>query len=182
VEGHVVKKAIFTTLAAIIAFSIYIYFRLGMNKEVALEAKEAGPFKVLYLKHTGPYFKIAEKIDYVEKWAKANGVACEKTFGQYIDDPKVVDEDRLQSQGGCIISELPKGVSAQEEMILGELPKRKYLIGSFNGAPSVGPYTVYPKAFDWMKANTTALDGAIIEIYNVVNEKEVLTEYLFPIK
>ncbi len=176
------KKAILTTLAVIIGFTVYMYFRLGMNKAVTLEVKEAGPFKVLFLKHTGPYFKISEKIEYVEKWAKANGVGCSKTFGQYIDDPKIIDEDRLQSLGGCIIDEIPKGVSPQEEMIVSELSKRKYLVGSFDGAPSVGPYTVYPKAFDWMAKNGSALDGAIVEIYTVVNEKEVLTEYLFPIK
>ncbi len=176
------KKAIFTTVAAIIAFSIYMYFRLGMNKEVVLEAREAGPYKILFLKHTGPYFKIAEKIEYVEKWAKANGIACDKTFGQYLDDPKAVSEDRLQSQGGCIIGEIPKDVKPQEDMIVGELPKRKYLIANFDGAPSVGPYAVYPKAFDWIAKNSISLDGPIVEIYQVVSEKEVLTEYLFPIK
>lgn len=176
------KKAIFTTLAAIIAFSIYMYFRLGMNKEVALEAREAGPYKILYVKHTGPYYKIAEKIEYVEKWAKANGIACQKTFGQYIDDPQSVDEDRLQSQGGCIVESLPADLKLQEEMIVGELPERKYLIGKFNGAPSVGPYTVYPKAFDWIAKNESALEGPIVEIYEIKSDTEVLTEYLFPIK
>lgn len=176
------KKAIFTTIAAIIAFSIYMYFRLGMNKAVVLEAREAGPFKILYIKHTGPYYKIAEKIEYVEKWAKANGVSCEKTFGQYLDDPQAVAEDRLQSQGGCIIAEIPDEVSIQNEMLIGELPKRKYLIANFDGAPSVGPYTVYPKAFEWIAANSSALEGPIVEVYNVLNEKEVRTEYFFPIK
>ena len=176
------KKAILTTVAAIIAFSIYMYFRLGMNKDVALEAKEAGPFKILYMKHTGPYFNIAEKIELVEKWAKANGITCEKTFGQYLDDPQSVDEDRLQSQGGCIIDELPSGVTLQAEMVVGELPRRKYLVANFDGAPSVGPYAVYPKAFDWIAKNSSSVDGPIVEIYTIVSDKEVTTEYLFPIK
>lgn len=153
-----------------------------MNKEVSFVAKEAGPFATLYVKHTGPYYKIAEKIDYVEKWAKANGVNCERTYGKYIDDPKTVDEDRLQSEGGCFVAHIPEGVTPQDGMFIGELPRRKYLVGTFNGAPSVGPYTVYPKAFDWIENNSATLDGPILEVYDVVNEKEVLTEYLFPIQ
>lgn len=176
------KRAIFTTLAAIIAFSIYMYFRLGMHKEVSLEAREAGPFKTLYQKHTGPYFKIAEKIDYVEKWAKANGINCARTYGQYIDDPKAVAEDRLQSEGGCLIVDWPSDMKPLEGMFIGELAKRKYLIGSFDGAPSVGPYTVYPKAFEWIAKNNSAIDGPIVEVYEVLSDQEVRTEYLFPIK
>ena len=175
------KKAIFTTIAAILAFSVFMYFRLGMNKTVMLEAREAGPFKTLYQKHTGPYYKIAEKIEFVEKWALANGVSCSKTFGQYIDDPQSVDEDRLQSEGGCIVEDMPSDLKPLEGMIVGEIAKRKYLMAKFDGAPSVGPYTVYPKAFEWLSKNSMTLDGPIVEIYNVLNAKEVVTEYLFPI-
>lgn len=176
------KKAIFTTLAAIIAFAIFMYFRLGMNKDVALEVRELQTMHVIYLKHTGAYYKIAEKIDHVEKWAKTNLVHCPKTFGRYLDDPQTVAEDRLQSQGGCIVQGLPPGLKIPEEMTLGTVDAGKYLVGQFDGAPSVGPYTVYPKAFEWMTENSMTLAGPTVEIYNVVNEKEVLTEYLFPIK
>ncbi len=159
-----------------------MYFRLGMNKEVAFEVRDLAAMRVLYLPHTGSYYKIAEKIEYVEKWAKANNVNCARTFGQYLDNPETVDEDRLQSHGGCIIDQLPKGVSPQDEMVVSELPARKYLVGSFDGAPSVGPYTVYPKAFEWMKKNSASLAGPTVEIYYVLSEKEVRTEYLFPLK
>lgn len=176
------RRVIITTFLAVVVFAVFLYFRLGMNKPVELSAKEQGPFATLYLEHTGPYYKIAEKIDTVEAWAKANSVSCAKTFGEYIDDPKTVAEDRLQSRGGCIIDKLPEGVTQQEDMKLGEIPKRDYLSAVFRGAPSVGPYTVYPKAFDWMKENSRTLDGPVVELYTVLNEKEVLTEYLFPIK
>lgn len=175
------KKVIITTVAAIIGLAIFMYMRLGMYKKVEFKSHEVGPLQTLFLVHTGPYYKIAEKIDQVEAWAKAHNVACEKTFGEYLDDPKQVSEDRLQSHGGCLLSPDAK-FDAPADMQRGTIAKRNYLIADFDGAPSVGPYAVYPKAFDWMKENKKNLDGPIIEVYTVTGLKSVTTTYLFPIK
>src|SRR4051812_32217239 len=98
------KRVIVTTIFLIIAGVIFMYMRLGMYKKVEFAVHDVGPYQTLFMQHIGPYYKIAEKIDTVESWAKSHNIACEKTFGEYLDDPKEVTEDRLQSHGGCLLS------------------------------------------------------------------------------
>jgi effector-binding domain-containing protein len=179
-----VKKAIFLTLGLILFFAAWLYVRLGSYKSVQLSEVTAGPFKMVYLKHTGAYYKISQKIDQVEKWAHTKGEKCNPSFGEYLDDPKQISEDRLQSRGGCIVSEAVKIDSA--EAALGyqsmEKPARRYLKAQFDGAPSIGPMKVYPKAMAWIQEHNLTLDGPVIELYNITSPQTIRTDYLFPVK
>jgi AraC family transcriptional regulator len=177
------KKAFLITVAAIIFFAVTMFIRLGMYKEVKFEVRDLPIQNTLFVNHVGPYYKISEKISFVEDWAKQNGVPCEKTYGEFLDDLKATSEDRLRSRGGCVTGEYVSEKSyLPADASYGSIAAGKYLVGYFEGAPSVGPYTVYPKAFDWMKNNGFVIAGPVIEMYTVLNEKEVRTEYLFPIK
>jgi AraC family transcriptional regulator len=175
------KRAILATIFIIIAFAIVFYVRLGAYKSVTMAATEMGPYHFVFEKHTGPYFKIAAVIDTVEAWAKAHGESCNPSFGEFIDDPNEISEDRLQSRGGCVMSAnfkqaLPEGAFERTQA------KRLYLVAQFDGAPSLGPLKVYDKAGAWMKDQGYQSDGAIIELYTVHSPTSVHTDYLFPIK
>jgi len=166
--------------SSIIVFSVTLYFRLGGYKDVNIEKAEQPGFHIIYKHHTGAYHKINNIIKAVEKWAKEHKITCKKTFGEYIDDPHKTEEVRLRSRGGCIINEKVENLSDGIEYFFVE--KMEVLRATFYGSPAIGPLKVYPKIEDWMLANRLSLSGSVFEIYNVINEREVETEYLFPIE
>ncbi len=177
-----------TTLLTILGIVAYFYIHLGAYKEVAFKSQELGPYKIVFSHHVGAYHKILSSIEPVEKWAKENSVPCPLSFGEYLDDPDKVLEERLQSNGGCIVSEEPKILSSQ--FSFREIPRRFYLTAEFDGAPSIGPMKVYPKAMKWIEQNHFVLGGPVIEIYSMVKannsaddkaQLNVHTQYLFPL-
>jgi hypothetical protein len=158
---------------------IYLYFYLGMSKPVVIEVGERGPFTMVYKNHFGAYHQINTTIQAVENWAKDNNLRCELTFGEYLDDPSAVEQDRLRSRGGCLFAAKPP-VPLPEDFTLEERPVKKYVIGKFDGAPSAGPFKVYPKVREYIEVQRLKQSGAVIETYFIRGEK-VTTEFLFPL-
>jgi effector-binding domain-containing protein len=120
-------------------------------------------------------------LEEVEKWAKENGEACKISFGEFIDDPDKVDEDRLRSNAGCVVEKtwdfvLPAGFGFRE------YPPRVYVVAEFDGAPSIGPFKVYPKTKDYIESHNYKLSGPVIEMYEILSEEKVRTTYLFPVE
>ncbi len=176
------KAVVAVTLGGIVIFVSYVLFFLGAFKTVELKVDEVGPLRLLYIEHVGPYFKIVSKIEEVESWVKHSGgnEKCEKSFGEYIDDPNMVEEDRLHSLGGCLVEQEPTGHPSEYKFT--EIPRHQYLIASFSGAPSIGPYKVYPKAARWIENNGYKQTAPIIEVYQVISDRNVKTQFLFPIE
>lgn len=173
------KKILVAVVLAVSGLCLALMTRLGAFRPVALEAKEAGPFLTVYRAHEGAYHKIVPAIQAVEAWAKLKGEPCRISFGEYLDDPGSVDEDRLRSNGGCFVEapppDLPPGFKTRS------IERRLWLTASFHGAPSIGPFKVYPRAAEWMRENGWRQDGATLETYRVITERDVETVYYFPI-
>lgn len=175
------KGMIAAVLLFVVGLVIALYVHLGGFKSVTLTQTEEGPFKVISKQHIGAYHKIVPVIEEVEKWAKAHGETCHLSFGEYLDNVDTVPEDRLKSNGGCVVekawtSGLPEGFEYRE------LPRRQYIVAEFSGAPSIGPLKVYPKAQKEIKAKGLVLDGPVIEMYEIIPPKGVKTRYYFPVK
>jgi hypothetical protein len=175
-----IRHIVSFTFFLIISLLVYLFFHLGAYKSVSLEVKEQGPFLFVYKEHIGPYHKIVPVIEEVEKWTKSQGEACSKSFGEFLDDPKSVEQERLRSHAGCLISKmisnLPPGYKIEE------LPKQLFLYGVFEGSPAIGPYKVYMKASEFMEKKGYLPNGSVIEIYEIFPDKKMTTEYYFKIK
>jgi effector-binding domain-containing protein len=181
-EEHGPMKRILFLTVFLIVFSVgYMLIHLGVYKSVQLQVEERGPLRLVFKHHIGAYYQIVPTIQEVEDWAKKNSEACEVSFGEYIDDPAAVTEDRLQSNGGCIFNNAPVG-ALPEGFENKEKPRALYLIGHFDGSTSIGPYKVYPRATKWIKENAYVLDGPVIELYRVTSSRSGQTEWLFPIR
>ena len=164
------------TVAGLIAA---LLFYLGAHKGVEVATAEAGPYRVVFKHHIGPYHKIVPAIEEVERWATANGELCVTSFGEYIDSPDRVDEDRLNSNGGCVVKgdwsgKLPAGLETKE------IPRREFVRAVFEGAPSIGPFKVYPKVQDFMKSQNLVGETPVYEMYERLPGAKLRTEYLFP--
>lgn len=164
-----------------LSLAAYLYFYLGFTQPVEITVEERGPLVLVYRLHLGAYHQIAPAIIEVEKWARDNGVACPKTFGEFLDDPASVDQDRLRSHAGCVVEKevavtLPEGFNQEVR------PKRHYVVGRFSGSPSIGPIKVYPKVKDYLQTQRLkSASLAVIETY-LIRGENVTTEFLFPIE
>ena len=173
-------KHLFSALIALgLSLAVYLYFYLGFYKPVEIAIDQRGPLHFLYKAHTGPYHTIGPVISEVEKWALENKVGCEKTYGEYIDNPDAVDQDRLRSHGGCVLpGPLPAGfVSPYTYEVRDE---KNYVVARFEGSPSIGPFKVYPKAVRYIEDHHLKVGEAIIETY-LIQGTAVTTEIMFPI-
>lgn len=185
------RKLIFFVVSSLLVFAITIFFRLGGHKNVEIEVAHYPDLHFLYKEHIGAYHKINDVIQVVEAWAAENHIPCPRTFGQYLDDPRLIEERRLRSLGGCVLEgsiEFLDHFSKQNQKMdqldlsYALIPSRKYVVARFDGAPSIGPMKVYPKVEKFLSENNWALDGSVIEIYTIKSKNKALTEYLFPYK
>lgn len=177
------KYVLLFVIAAIISFGVYLSTYLGAFKKVAISEGVQGPFKIVYIDHVGPYHKMNKDIEVVEKFFKAEGKPCGRTFGEYIDDPQIVEEARLRAKAGCIVETVPNNLPA--DFKTGDFAAKNYVIAVFTGSPGIGPIKVYPKVDEYMKAKNLKQEGSVIEIYEIhsITEKSAMTTtYLFPVK
>jgi hypothetical protein len=168
------------TFFLIITLMVYVYFHLGAYKTVHLEIKEQGPILMIYKEHVGPYHKIVPLIEEVEKWARSQGEPCQKSFGEFLDDPKSIEQERLRSRVGCLVSKPMNHLP--ETYLFQEVPKQNFLYASFEGSPAIGPYKVYLKAAELMQEKGFIPNGSIFEVYEILPNNKMFTEYYFKIK
>lgn len=163
----------FASLAA------YLYFHLGLYKEAQIEGIQKGGFWLLYQEHTGPYHQISPVLDSIEKQALGASITCLDTFGLFLDDPATVDEDRLRSELGCIltgeIQHVPEGLKVKA------WNPGPLLHLTFTGSPAVSPFKVYPKAEQWFQEQRKPMPKEALEIYSQSPRGDLITHYYFPI-
>lgn len=162
-----------------LAMAIYLYFYLGWYKSPTFHGVAQQDFHLLYKVHHGPYHKIGSVLNEVESWARANGVSCPKTFGEFLDNPQTTAEDRLRSHVGCVLAEgeiVKTDSSIQQKEIKGQT----FLRVSFDGSPSIGPMKVYPRVQEWFEKNQIPMPQTTIEVY-LPKDNSIITEYYFPV-
>lgn len=168
--------------AVIIGFAGFLVYHLGALKPVTISEQSKGPYIMLYKDFVGPYHKTVSVITEVEAWALANNVDCHLSFGEYMDDPDRIEEERLKSRGGCLADKIPADLPKDFKIL--ELPERKYVTAVFDGSPGIGPIKVYPKVNEYMLEKNLKQNGAVIEVYEIHSRTEtssMTTTYLFPI-
>jgi DNA gyrase inhibitor GyrI len=183
-----IKWFLGTVLGVVLGISGYFLVHLGAFKSVLITEKTLGPLELIYKDHMGAYHKVSPLISEVETWAKSKDLNCTRTFGEYFDDPRSVEEGRLRARVGCVVDKIPENL--QSEMTAAELktvviPEGKYVTAVFEGSPAIGPMKVYPKIEDYFAAkglHENVFSSSVLEIYVVHSETAVTTTYLFPIK
>ena len=178
-------KALGITFGLLAAIFAFILFRTGYFKPVQISSGFQGPFVLVYKKHIGPYHKIAPIIDNVEKLVKSKGKECPLAFGRFLHDPKTVPQDRLESHGGCAFplnDPEVEQLAQDNDLLMDQVEKQEYLVASFDGSPSIGPFKVYPEVESWMGKYGYQIDGPVIEIYQTTGPDSLTTRYLFKYK
>lgn len=172
------KKLVFFLLSSLIIFAATVYYRLGAYKPVQIETRTYPELHLLYKEHLGAYHKINVVITEVEAWAATHNIPCSRTFGEYLDDPRQVDERRLRSFGGCVLNG-PLAETIATPISYKLVPSRQYVVAQFDGAASISPMKVYPKVEAYLSTHQLKMSDSVIEIYSIRGEREMSTEYLF---
>lgn len=151
--------------------------KMGFYKDVTITETEMPEMHFVYLEHIGPYHKILDSLEKVEAWAKDKKVDCSKSFGHFLDDPDVVEHERLRSHVGCVVdkayTELPENFKFKA------LPSGKFLTAEFMGSPAIGPMKVYKKARQHFLDKGLTPPEDVIEVYHRLDETSMKTVYLF---
>ncbi len=186
-----IKHTIFAIAIGMLIFALYLFQYTGAYKTVTVDVDQRGPYTVVYKDHIGAYHRTVASIEDVENWGRIEGIKCRLSFGEYYDDPSVVEEGRLRSRGGCIIDPLVPEDVATFERWKDKLPDgikadviapMKAVVAMFSGAPGIGPLKVYPKANDYIAENGLEKKGSVLEIYEIFSPKSMQTTYIWPIK
>jgi hypothetical protein len=179
----------FALFGGMLLLFIYIAQYTGFFKSVAVGMDERGPYTLIYKEHTGAYHTIIESLNRVETWGKEFGVNCHYTFGEYFDDPGIVEEGRLRSRAGCLIEskntadvDSLKTILLPEDIKIEEYKRTLSVVALFTGSPGIGPYKVYPKMEKFIQAQKLKRSGSILEIYEVLGPKTMNTTYIWPVE
>jgi hypothetical protein len=178
-----IKGFLVGLVVAIVLLGVHLFRHLGAFDEVRIDQTVTGPIYILYKERLGPYEKTAEAIDQVEKLARRKGLDCRRTFGEYLDRPGEVDEDRLRSRAGCV-SDKPFPATADvgiADLKSDVIPAGHFVTAFFSGSPAIGPWKVYRKVQQYIFTNRLVETGETIEIYSLQDDA-ISTQYLFPLK
>lgn len=174
------RPILLTIFLLFLGFIVSLFIRSGAWKSVTVTDSNLGPYSMIYKEYSGPYHKILSTIQEVETWAKAQGLDCKQSFGEYLDDPNVVEHERLRSRGGCLVTQIPANLPTG--FFSQTIPLRHYVVGEFSGSPALGPLKAYGKMTEYLESKRLKISAPVIEIYNVKNEADVVTQYLFPVE
>lgn len=185
-----IKHTMYAISIGLVIFFLYLMQYTGAFKSVTLAVDSRGPYTMIYKDHAGAYHNIVSVIQEVETWAKTQGLQCRLSYGEYLDDPKKVEEGRLKSKGGCLIDPLIPAEAQLFEKLKSKLPpefkyetkpEQKALVALFTGAPGIGPLKVYPKANEFAQKGQLKRTGTALEIYEVFDQKAMQTIYIWPL-
>lgn len=185
-----IRHTLFAVTLGLVIFFLYLFQYTGAFKSVEIAKDSRGPYTVIFAEHTGAYHQIVKKIETVETWARTQGFSCRLSFGEYFDNPRLVEEGRLRSRGGCLVdfslqaeAELYEKVklALPDDFKTDIIPAGPAVVALFTGAPGIGPLKVYPKAEDFMAENKLTKKSNVIEIYEVFNKNSMQTTYIWPL-
>ena len=189
-----IKHTLYAITLGFVIFFLYLLQYTGAFKSITLGIDDRGPYTMIYKEHKGAYHQIVSTIESVENWAHTNGLKCRLSFGEYFDDPRLVEEGRLTSRGGCLIETIEPTADIEQKnlsKIKNKMPadfkievyqKRKAVVALFTGAPGIGPMKVYPKAEKYIQEKNLKKLGSILEIYEVFAKNTMQTLYIWPVE
>lgn len=174
------KKLLAIFVVFIISAALGLMWRLGVWRDVVVSVIDQHEQHLVYLDHLGAYHKMNDTILRVESELARNSFNCSLTFGHYLDSPEHQDEDRLRSQGGCLVPVARTGISAGSELKAGILPSGRYVHAEFDGSPAISPWKVYPKIKALADEKRLRIADDFYEVYEIQGER-VKTKYLFKV-
>lgn len=149
----------------------------GAFSKIEFAVQEEGGEIFVYESYTGSYKQSGVVMDRVYNTLRDSfSVETYKGMGKYYDNPKKVEASKLRSDLGCVLEDkdfacIPK---IEEHLSVTVIPKQTYIVAEFpyKGKISVilGILKVYPTLAKYIAQNSYTEDGAVIEMYDILNK------------
>lgn len=154
-----------------------VFANYGGFYKVNFQVKDEGGEYLVYKDITGPYNQTGEMINKLLYDLKTENIETYKSFGIYYDNPKVVTQNKLRSEAGCILetADTAKTFWLRAKFNIKIFPVKKYITAEFpyKGKMSImiGMIKVYPAMNKFVKDNGYSEAGPIMELYDKPNKK-----------
>lgn len=169
----IIVAAIAMIVIAVVLFAWYI----GYFNSVKVEEKNIGGYTVAGIEFKGPYSQTGKFMAEVNEKFKNAGFECQKGFGIYYDDPKIVPEEKCRSFVGCIIEEKSIGRIHELKSVgfrIDSIPLAPAVVAEFPIKNSfsymVGPMKVYPVLSTYVKEKNLKC-ALSVEVYDMPKKK-----------
>ncbi len=174
------RKLIYTIVVLIILFLLVAGY-MGCLSNYEVTEQEMGPYAVAYKEYVGPYTQVASTMDEVYQALLSEEITDQVGFGIYLDNPAIVDKDKLRSEVGSIINDadIQKLSTTTEDYMVKTLPKTKSIVAEFPYKNMLSfmlaPVKMYRVLEEYMIANEIEWteDMPAMEIYDIENNKIV---------
>lgn len=169
---------LFYSLIVLILLITGFYAYYGGFTKPDILITECGSEVLIYKKAEGDYKKsgeIGNEIYY--SLLNEDKVETYKGFGVYYDNPRKTETSKLRFEAGCILEEkdYDKLSVLEKKYLTRTFPSKKYITAEFpyKGKASVifGVMKVIPALAKYAVKKGYDEDGAIMEIYDVPNQK-----------
>jgi len=174
---HPVKKLLIILLVLVTLLFVYVATQ-GLFQAVEIEQRSMPGYRVVGIRHLGPYEKIGDAFNQIHQIADDNGVPV-NMIGVYFDNPNEVAEDSLRSLAGVVVSEADSvKLSALPNLTFLTIPPGNAAVSNFKTGGMIsmiiGAMKSYPKLTEYVEQNGIAEQvNFVYEVYG-----EGTTEYV----
>lgn len=178
----IIKWSLIVLVVLVLLAAAWLAY-MGVFSTPKVTRQKIGPYTLVYEEYTGPYSDTGKVIKRVYDSCTAVGVVTSKGFGIYLNNPKMTEPDKLQSEIGCVLEEkdLDKAGLLQKKFKVKVWPASDCLVAEFpirnDLSYMIGPLKVYPELNKALAAEKAKL-GAAMELYDVPAKKIL---YIFQI-
>ena len=153
---------------------------------IEVSTRKMEPFRVAYVRHTGPYDKVGQAWQKLMMWAGMNGLMGPTTriLGISHDDPEITPPERLRYDAAIVV---PESVKGSGEVGIQEIPGGEYAVTVHRGPYNNLGTTYASLCGEWLPASGRELrDAPPLEFYlndaMVTPPQDLLTEICLPLK
>jgi len=171
------KIALIIFAVLTLAFVVFYAYYGGFIKPKVF-IMEAGGEVLVYEEIKGDYKQSGAIMDKIyHSLLNENKIESHKGFGIYYDNPQKIEKSKLRSEAGCILErkDIEKLSVFEIKYATRTFPQKKYITTEFpyKGKISIifSIMRVYPVLKEFAKENGYAEDSAVMEIYDIPNNK-----------
>ncbi len=163
-------------LVAVVSIATYLGY-YGYFSEISFDEQVLPDEVLVYEAMQGDYKKSKVVMDKVyNELLNDFGIETKRGFGIYYDNPKIVEEENLRSEIGCLLPSIvqQKKDSVGSAFSVKEFKGRRAIVAKFpfkgGGSILVGIMKVYPKMSEILKQKGFENGLPVMEVYDVPNK------------
>ena len=105
---HKARWIIWPLLVLVPAAALFLSFRKETVVQPQMALVDLPAMQIVYVDHAGRYQQVAQWLSDFIQAAKQDRIYCHDLWVQYLDNTRLVAEDKLRSRAGCVVDAIPQ--------------------------------------------------------------------------